>query len=154
MPAWLAAAVPAVASAVGNIVGQERANRTNVKLAREAMDFSSAQALRQMGFQERMSSTAYQRAVTDMRKAGINPMLAFSQGGASSPGGAAGSAVAPRVENVLGPATASAMHAMRLRQDLRNLREQGRVYAGQAREVSARAAREEARNAEIGRAHV
>lgn len=49
---------------------------------------NQANAKTQMDFQERMSNSAYQRATEDMKKAGINPMLAFSQGGASTPSGA------------------------------------------------------------------
>lgn len=76
-------------------------------------------ASRQMGFQEQMSNTSYQRAVSDMRAAGLNPALAYSQGGASSPSGASYSAV-----DALSPAVSSAMQAKRLNQDLENLKAQ------------------------------
>jgi len=53
-----------------------------------ANEQTAASADRQMHFQERMSSTAYQRAMQDMREAGLNPILAAKVGGASSPAGA------------------------------------------------------------------
>lgn len=55
-----------------------------------AMNYNSAEALANREWQEHMSNTAYQRAVEDMKKAGLNPILAFSNGGASTPGGSAG----------------------------------------------------------------
>lgn len=99
-----AAAIGAGALTAGSA---RRQNRMQMEMARE-----------QMAFQERMSSTAYQRAMADMRKAGLNPILAYQQGGASSPGGAQAQIVPE-----MGPAVSSAMHAKRLSQDLRNLKE-------------------------------
>jgi hypothetical protein len=102
------AAIGAGGSFLGGIlgyIGQEETNDTNVMLAREARHSA-----------ENMSNTAYQRAVADMRAAGLNPALMFGRGqAASSP-----VTQAPRVDNELGAAGTS---AVQIAQAVSNLRQ-------------------------------
>lgn len=116
----LTAAAPIGAALISGIFGAKGArdaNQANLQIAREQMDF-----------QERMSNTSYQRAVQDLQAAGLNPMLAYSQGGSSTPSGAS-----TTFQNELGGAVASAMQGMQLAIGL----EQARKTAAETKQVEA-----------------
>lgn len=58
--------------------------------------FNAWQSQRQMEFQRTMASTSHQREVSDLRAAGLNPLLSVNKG-AAVPGGSSAQAVSPDI---------------------------------------------------------
>lgn len=110
---WLSKAVGSITGAVTGNVGSIITGGLSY-LGGQATNASARDIAReQMQYQTDMSNTSYQRAVADMKAAGLNPMLAYSQGGASTPSGAS----AP-VVNATEQAVSSAMAKKRLDTDV------------------------------------
>lgn len=68
----------------------DRAEAVSAYEAQKARDFSSREAQKQREWEEMMSSTAYSRAVKDLKSVGINPYAIGSFNAASTPSGAYG----------------------------------------------------------------
>lgn len=91
--------------------------------------FNANQAQKNRDFQERMSSTAHQREVKDLRAAGLNPILSANHGGASTPSGATATATMPDV-------ISSAMSAAQSAAQIRDINSAAALKDAQAKDIS------------------
>lgn len=112
-------------TSAASLYGQRQANKAN-----------RGEAEKNRAFQERMSNTSYQRSMADMKKAGINPLMAVNNSGASTPGGAMAT-----MQDETGPAAragmSSALDTRRALAEVRNLNEQNANLRAQNAKIQA-----------------
>jgi hypothetical protein len=135
-----------LASTALSFLGGERRNDAQIEQAQITSAMNAQQAWKNRRFQKRMSDTSYRRAMTDMRKSGLNPVLAYKLGGASSPGGSTASAVMPQIYDSVTPAVNTGLQAMQTQSNVDLQESQSDVNDVQVEKIT-----EEIKNLEASR---
>lgn len=116
--AIIGAGISSASSLLGGALssaGQSAANN-------QSMQFNAMEAQKNRDWQERMSNTAYQRAMADMKSAGLNPILAYQQGGAGIGSGAQASVKLENAMEGMGKGVSSAGQLAQRVAELNNIK--------------------------------
>lgn len=105
-----------IASGVGSIAGSWLTNKGNADLAYQNNMANYMMGIENRAWQEQMRATAYQTAVKDMKKAGLNPAMMYggSGGPAAQPSAPMAAMQSAHFENALSPAVDRIVAALRL----------------------------------------
>jgi hypothetical protein len=127
----------------GNILGSLVGHGTALARQRDAQDFSADQFARR-----------YQITTEDMKKAGLNPMLAYSQGGGNAPTSSAASANSPEYGtsaiNAKLQTQLNAAQVANIQEDTRVKAEQAALVRAQTAQASSSASMADANITKIG----
>lgn len=97
-----------IGGAIGGAIDGNQAKKDGEEGVEQQNALNSAEAAKSRAWQEEMRNTAYQSTTADMRKAGLNPMMAFSQGATATPGAPA----TARMENIKQGASQTALNSV------------------------------------------
>lgn len=128
----------AVASGIATLVGNRQKGQINSLLAKD-----------QRSWEEQMSATAYRRAMKDMKLAGLNPILAYQKGPASTPSGAAASIGGGDLGSSIAAGLSSGSQSAKVSQEVRNLKSVGQNIDTDTRLKAEQALRESASAREL-----
>lgn len=143
---WIGAAITGAVS----LYSAKKRNDAQKDVASDTNAFNAEEAQKNRDWQEKMSNTAHQRQIEDLRKAGLNPILSAQYGGASTPAGSTASGVMPLIEDEWTPAINTGMQAYqaqanvgqtyaninKIEQEVKNLKSTQGLTEEQTRQVS------------------